>query len=211
MRYLRGIRPSPATIIASLALLVALAGTGYAAITLPANSVGARQLQNNAVTTSKVKNHSLLGIDFATGQVPRGPRGFTGPPGPPGAAGARGPTGPAGPSGTAASRWALVRPDGVVVASSTPAPVVVQSSPGQYYLNWGSAVTGHALVVSAAYRDADTGFRGTVVAAICGNTGSSTSDTITCASNNNTSTVYVTTSSSNNLAYTSHAFYIAIL
>jgi hypothetical protein len=62
-------------VIASIALLVALAGTGYAATSLPKNSVGPDQLQANAVTSSKVKNHSLFGVDFAAGQLPRGPRG----------------------------------------------------------------------------------------------------------------------------------------
>ena len=44
MRLLLALRPTPATVIASIALLVALAGTGYAAITLPSNSVGTAQL-----------------------------------------------------------------------------------------------------------------------------------------------------------------------
>ena len=102
MRALRAVRPSPATVIASIALLVALAGTGYAASSLPANSVGNKQLQANAVTSPKVKDHSLLRVDFAYGQLQRGP---VGPPGPPGSTGGRGPT---GPSGTAATKWALV-------------------------------------------------------------------------------------------------------
>ena len=33
-------RPSPAMVIALVALTVALGGTGYAAVTLPTNSVG---------------------------------------------------------------------------------------------------------------------------------------------------------------------------
>ena len=45
-------RPSPATVIASLALLVSLGGTSVAAVTalLPPNSVGTLQLRNGAVT-----------------------------------------------------------------------------------------------------------------------------------------------------------------
>ena len=46
---LKRFRPSPATVIASFALMVALSGVGYAAVVLPANSVGTRQLRNNAV------------------------------------------------------------------------------------------------------------------------------------------------------------------
>ena len=116
MRVLKAVRPSPATVIATIALLVALAGTGYAAVTLPRNSVGNAQLQANAVTSSKVKNSSLLKVDFAPGQLPAGPRGSVGPPGPPGSAGARGPTGPAGASGS--SLWAVINPDGTIARRS---------------------------------------------------------------------------------------------
>ena len=52
-------RPSGATLIAVVALFVALGGTGYAAFSLPKNSVGSKQLKNNAVTTSKIKNRAV--------------------------------------------------------------------------------------------------------------------------------------------------------
>jgi len=40
-------------VIAYLALFVALGGTSYAAINLPAGSVGARQIKNNSITPAK--------------------------------------------------------------------------------------------------------------------------------------------------------------
>jgi hypothetical protein len=46
--------PSPAMIVACVALFVALGGTSYAAVTLAANSVGTKQLKNGAVTAAKV-------------------------------------------------------------------------------------------------------------------------------------------------------------
>lgn len=70
MRRIGYRRPSPATLIAFVALLVALGGTSYAAITLPANSVGGQQLKKNAVTGTKVKDRSLKAADFAVGQLP---------------------------------------------------------------------------------------------------------------------------------------------
>jgi len=97
-------RPSPAMIVACIALLVALGGTSVAAVNqLARNSVGPRQLQfgavtnpkirNNAVTSAKVRNRSLLRADFAPGQLPAGPTGPQGPAGPAGPAGAAGPAG----------------------------------------------------------------------------------------------------------------------
>src|SRR4051794_38465702 len=68
-------RPSPAMVVACVALAVALGGTSYAAVKLPANSV----------TTREVKDGSLLAKDFKAGQLPRGPAG---PKGDPGASGA---------------------------------------------------------------------------------------------------------------------------
>jgi hypothetical protein len=81
MRRLLATRPSPAMIVACLALAVALGGTSWAAITLPRNSVGNKQLRGGAVTSSKVRDRSLRAKDFANGQLPRGPRGAQGPAG----------------------------------------------------------------------------------------------------------------------------------
>ena len=114
-------RPSPALVVASLALLVALTGTGVAAVSaIPRNSVGSLQLKPNsvtnakiranAVTSAKVKNRSLLRADFAVGQLPAGPTGPQGPAGPPG------PAGPAGAAGTVAN--VTVRQGSVTVPGS---------------------------------------------------------------------------------------------
>jgi hypothetical protein len=106
VRRLFSRRPSPAMLVALLALFVALGGSSYAALQLPNNSVGSKKLKNNAVTSKKikngavnsdkVKNGSLLSKDFKSGQVPAGPPGPQGPQGVPGAAGAAGPAGAPG-------------------------------------------------------------------------------------------------------------------
>jgi hypothetical protein len=132
MRRILKQRPSPSMVVAFIALLVALGGTGYAATQLPNNSVGSKQLKNNAVTakkikqgavtakkikqgavnSNKVKNGSLLRADFKAGEVPAGPQGAQGP------AGSQGPQGPKGDTGAAgsAAAYALVNGDGTVVA-----------------------------------------------------------------------------------------------
>jgi hypothetical protein len=52
-------RPSAAMIVAMTALFVALGGTGYAAFSLPQNSVGTKQLKRGAVTSAKIKNGAV--------------------------------------------------------------------------------------------------------------------------------------------------------
>jgi len=88
-------------VVACLALLVALTGTGVAAVSqlVPRSSVGTLQLKNNAVVSSKVKNGSLLKTDFKTGQLPAGP------------------TGPAGPAGAVTKLTAVVNASGSLARS----------------------------------------------------------------------------------------------
>jgi hypothetical protein len=57
--------PSPAMVVACLALAIALSGVGYAAITIPRKSVGTAQLKSNAVTSPKVGLNALTGNDIA--------------------------------------------------------------------------------------------------------------------------------------------------
>ena len=56
--------PSPAMVVACIALAVALGGTSYAAIRLPVNSVGTTQLKRGAVTAVKVRGNSLTGMQI---------------------------------------------------------------------------------------------------------------------------------------------------
>ena len=62
--------PSPALTVACVALAVALSGAGYAAVALPRASVGTPQLKRGAVTSPKVRNHSLKTVDFAPKVLP---------------------------------------------------------------------------------------------------------------------------------------------
>lgn len=87
-------KPSPAMLVALLALFVALGGSSYAALQLPKNSVGGKQLKKNSVTSPKVKRGSLLLNDFRASQRSR----LIGPQGPQGAQGPQGPPGPSNPN-----------------------------------------------------------------------------------------------------------------
>jgi hypothetical protein len=83
-----------ANVMATIAVFLALGGGAYAALKLPKNSVGSKQIKRNAVNSSKVKDRSLLAADFKAGQLPAGPQGLQGIQGIPGQQGDRGPTGP---------------------------------------------------------------------------------------------------------------------
>ena len=76
-------RPSPALVVSCIALAVALGGTGYAISSLPAGSVGTKQIRNGAVTGAKVKARTLDASKFKKGTLLQGPRGAQGVPGTP--------------------------------------------------------------------------------------------------------------------------------
>lgn len=146
---LRGIgrRLSYANVVATMALFIALGGASYAAIKLPAASVGTSQLKANAVTGAKVKDRSLSAADF------KGP--LTG------ATGAQGPAGPQGPAGRDATAAAIadgsltgaklaagavtagklgtvtVRTDSVMIAPSDGGSVQADCLPGEQLLGGG--------------------------------------------------------------------------
>ncbi len=123
MRAILRRKPSPAMVVACLALFLSLAGTGIATVAaLPRGSVGTPQLKNkavtraklarNAVSTENVIDFSLLRRDFAPGQLPAGPPGPQGPPGLQGPPGPAGPQGPPGVIGQLTLRTASVTIDG---------------------------------------------------------------------------------------------------
>jgi Collagen triple helix repeat (20 copies) len=81
---------SYSNVVATIAVFVALGGSSYAAVT---------QIAKNSVSTSQVRDRTLLARDFKRGQLKAGPVGPTGPAGPAGAAGPEGPAGAVGPKG----------------------------------------------------------------------------------------------------------------
>ncbi len=57
--------PSPALVVAMLALFVAVGGTSYAVTALPRASVGTAQLKPDAVVSSRVRDGALKAVDLA--------------------------------------------------------------------------------------------------------------------------------------------------
>src|SRR6185436_13002787 len=60
-------RPSPALVVAIVALIAALTGTAWAA--LGKNSVGSKQLKKNAVVSTKIKNNAVTAPKIRNGAV----------------------------------------------------------------------------------------------------------------------------------------------
>jgi hypothetical protein len=190
MRVLKSLTPSPAMVIACVALLLVLGGTGYAA---------SQALPRNSVTSIQVKDHSLLARDFKAGQIPRGPAGVAGPAGP------QGPAGPAGTGGTAAIKWALVRADGGIAAQSGGITLAAKPSSGTYILSFGAAVSGKVILASGGYAGDASDQRGETTAGPCGGG----TEGRTCSVSDSTSSVFVQTRSDAGVP-ADHSFYIAV-
>jgi hypothetical protein len=151
--------------LALIALFVALGGASYAAISLPAHSVGTKQLRNHAVTGSKiatsavgssqVKDGSLLAGDFAPGQLKPGPAGPAGPAGPKGDAGApglqgvQGVPGERGPAGFFGYQQvtALVHGDGAI---NTYTQAFVKCPTGKIVVGGGAEIRGPDGIATAS-------------------------------------------------------------
>ena len=73
MGRFKGLRPSPAMMVAFVALFVAGAGSATAA-----KLITGKQIKNSSITSKDVRNGSLLRKDFRSAQLPRGPQGLPG-------------------------------------------------------------------------------------------------------------------------------------
>ena len=134
-------RPSPALVVACIALGVALGGTSYATVlNVPKSSVGTPELKRNAVKAAKIAPNavraahvldgSLLAADFKAGQLPQGPKGD------------KGEKGDRGENGI--SRVLINRTGGPTQAlTATPTPILsLQLQPGRYLVIGKVWVTG---------------------------------------------------------------------
>lgn len=89
-------KPSPSLGVSVVALVVAMSGTSYAAMT-----IGSRDVQDNSLRSVDIKDGTLRQKDFRDGVL---------------ASGEAGPVGPQGPAGN--GRWVLVDATGAIVAQS---------------------------------------------------------------------------------------------
>ena len=95
--------------IALLALFTALGGTSYAALNLPAGSVGTRQLRDGSVTAKKLANGSITPAKLDSHTI-----------------------------GGTVRHWAFVNQNGSIIGGSHGAHASAPTQPGQpYYVRWG--------------------------------------------------------------------------
>jgi hypothetical protein len=98
-----------ANAVAYLALFISLGATSYAAVNLPAGSVGTRQLRNGSVTARKIANGSITPAKLDAHTI-----------------------------GGAVRDWAFVNQDGGVLGGSHGAQASAPAQPGQpYHVSWG--------------------------------------------------------------------------
>ena len=114
-------RISPEMVVGLVALSVALGGTSYAAIKLPADSVGKKELKASSITSDEIRDGSVHAKDLKAGVIPQGPagragakaeKGDKGAPGVPGAPGLKGEKGDKGAAGAQGERGARGPSDG---------------------------------------------------------------------------------------------------
>jgi len=107
-------------IVGYIALFIALGGTSYAAISIPAGSVGSKQLRNGAVTSSKLAKHAVT----AASLDPKSIAGHI-------------------------SDWAEIRADGTVISSSPRASVTL-TNPGRglFRVSWDQSIPQSCMAIA---------------------------------------------------------------
>ncbi len=225
-RFLR--RPSPATVIASIALFVSLGGVSYGVATgsidgreIKNNSVSNKDIKNNdvrgrdiragAVNGSDVANDSLTGGDIAESSLGRVP-----------SASAAGTAGSANTANNAnalgglapgayqrAAQWVLVQPNGTIAAQSG-GITVTKGGAGRYGIDFNSPTAGRLVLASSALAN-DEAFRGVVSAAPCTGGLPEAYGTQTCPGGNAPDKVEVFTDNPGETATQDHSFYVGLL
>jgi hypothetical protein len=147
--------PTYGSVTATIALIAALGGTSYAAVTITGknirndtitsadirnDSIASRDIDNGSVTGSDLKNGSVTGTDvddgslsvadFKPGELPAGP------------AGPQGPQGPAGTSNVVTRRVNAIVPPVPTPPGSTTQSEIARCQSGETAVGGGAGITG---------------------------------------------------------------------
>ena len=190
--------PSPGTVIAVIALIVALTGTAFAAVKLKRNSVGPKQLKNNAVIEKKIADGAVTEKKLGAGAVTEGKL-------------ANGSVGHDKLKSDEQTMWALVNTtSNNVVAQSGGISLAGGSGAGEYFVKFPGQVAGRAVIATLQTAQSS----GEIQLGVCGSTFPTAGVeqlfcNTTSPSDNNPSVVRVDTSTSAG-ALSPRNFYIAV-
>lgn len=152
-RRLLARRPSPAMVVALVALCSSLTGGAVAATLINGDdiakkAIATKHLKRNAVVTKKVKNGTLLADDFKPGQLKEGVQGIQGLKGDKGEPGDDGADGTNGTDGTdATALWAVINSNGTTIRGSHITSSAFLTT-GQYEVTFDQDVSECAFVVT---------------------------------------------------------------
>jgi hypothetical protein len=147
-RKLLAQRPSPAMVVALVALVFSLTGGAVAATLIDGGdiengSITKEDLHKNSVNGKKVQNKTLKADDFAAGELKEGVQGIPGLHGDKGEPGEDGTDGADGADATAL--WAVIRDDGTTARGSH-VTSSARNSEGFYTVTFDRDVSGCAYV-----------------------------------------------------------------
>ena len=146
LKKLRG-HASPSTVIAVVALILALTGSAYAASGL----ITGADIKNGSISKADLSSRAINSLKGKRGPAgPAGREGFAGPQGPQGSTGPEGPRGLVGPSGPAG-------PKGTTGDTGARGPVGPQGDIGPAGPDGPQGTPGQALVFSTTFATADAG------------------------------------------------------
>jgi len=169
---LRISKASYANVTATLALVMAMGGTSYAAITITGTnikngSVKATDLASGSVTSAKVRNGTLQRKDFQAGQLLPGAPGPEGVQGVQGAQGAQGLTGDAGTPAT--KLFAVVHATDATLLAQSGVSSFAHTGTGEYTIVFNQAIGSCAWVATPGGRNGGTSSTNNRVVTLSGN------------------------------------------
>jgi hypothetical protein len=128
-------RPSPAMVVAILALCLAVGGTAFAAVKLGKNAVKTKNIKNGAVTESKIAGNAVTESKIAANAVTEGKI-------------ASGAVSAGKLAGSAKATWVETELGGFTIARQSGGVTVTPDGTGKAAVNFGVSLSGRAISVT---------------------------------------------------------------
>jgi hypothetical protein len=128
-------RPSPAMVVAILALCLAVGGTAFAAVKLGKNAVKTKNIKNGAVTESKIGGNAVTGSKIADNAVTEGKI-------------ASGAVSEGKLSGSAKSLWVQMDISGANISGQSGGITVTPNGMGQKLVDFGTNIANRGISIT---------------------------------------------------------------